>query len=156
MARPPMVPAPPRALDACRRPLTRRLPWAARWTRAALWPPPAAALCRAAFAGGLVPFPVFERLLVISSPSSASLPWFIPRVHSCQCATRGRARPRRRGAAHLLLVPVLVSGAETSRSGRALVDGALRAALGMRGPLRRRPPAPRRRIGAEVPARLRA
>src|SRR5207245_8127953 len=76
------------------------LPAAARLTRAALWPPPAAALCRAAFAGGRVPFPVFERLLVISSPSSASLPWFMPRVHYGQCVTRGRVRPRRRGAAH--------------------------------------------------------
>ena len=47
-----------------------------------------------------VPFPVFERLLVIFSPSSASLPWFMPRVHYWHCATRGRARPRRRGAAH--------------------------------------------------------
>ena len=51
-----------------------------------------------------------------------------------------------------ITLPVVVSSAETHRSGRALVHGALRAALSRRGPLRGRTPAPRRRIRAEVPA----
>src|SRR5436189_6377387 len=94
------------------------LPGAARSTRAALWPPPAAALCRAAFAGGLVPFHVFERSLVIFSPLSSSLPWFIPCARPAAgplrsvVLVRGGALTRTVCAAHLLLVTVLVSGAE--------------------------------------------
>ena len=137
------------------------LPGAARSTRAALWSPPAAALCRAAFAGGRVPFPVFERLLVIFSPSAASLPM----VHAVRvrlpvryvgsgasASARGRILSSPRPSSSFPSSPAL----ESAGSGRALVDGALRAALGMRGPLRWRPLATRRRIGAEVPARLRA
>src|SRR2546430_3118900 len=55
-------------------------------------------------------------------------------------------------AAHLLLVTVLVSGAEAHGSGGALIHGVFRAALGLGGPLRRGPPTPRGRVGAEVPA----
>src|SRR2546427_5061864 len=75
----PTVPAPRGALGACRRSPARRLPCAARRYRAALWPPTAAVLCRAAFAGGLVPFSAFERALALFSPSCSSPPCFIPR-----------------------------------------------------------------------------
>src|SRR4029453_7624980 len=152
------TPAPPVALGTSRRSPARRLPWAARWRHAALWPPTAAALCRVACAGGLVPFHAFERSLVIFSPSCPSLQWFIPHsrtaVSPLYGVVLGRvcAVPRPVCAAHLLLVTVVVSSAETHRSGRALVHGALRDALSRRGPLRGRTPAPRRRIRAEVPA----
>src|SRR5437870_11638641 len=88
------------------------LPGAARWTRAALWPPPAAALCRAAFAGGLVPFHAFEKSLAIFAPSCSSLPCFIQR--SCTDAgplrgvvlTRVGASPRTMSTVLFLLVTI--------------------------------------------------
>src|SRR4029434_9307417 len=95
----------------------------------------AAALCCVACAGGLVPFHAFERSLVIFSPSCPSLQWFIPHsrtaVSPLYGVVLGRvcAVTRPVCAAHLLLVTVVVSSAETHRSGRALVHGALRAAL---------------------------
>jgi hypothetical protein len=54
------------------------------------------------------------------------------------------------GAAPLLLVTVVV-GAETHRSGSALIYRTFRSTLGLRGTLGRRTPTPRHRVGAEVP-----
>jgi len=93
-------------------------------------------------------------------PSCSSLQWSIPRSRTDAGLLRGvglvrlGALTRTVCAAHLLLltVIVIVSGAETHWSGRAFVYGALRAALGFRSTLRWRTSAPRRRIGAEVPA----
>src|SRR5439155_9508146 len=147
-------------LGTYRRAPARCRPGAARSTHSALWPPPAVALCRAAFAGGRVPFHASERSLVIFSPSWSSLPWFLRRSRTAIGPLGGIGLGRVCAvtssvcAGPLLLVIVLVSGAETPRSGCALVHGALRAALGMRSPFPRRPPAPRRCIGAEVPARV--
>ena len=80
--------ASPRAPGACRRSAARRLPGAACRTCSVLWPPTAAALCRVAFAGGLFPFPAFERSRAFFLPLS-----FFPRCFiSRSCTDSGLLR----------------------------------------------------------------
>src|SRR5215472_7811589 len=152
------TPAPRVALDVCQRFPARRLLGAVRWTCAALWPPTAAALYRAAFAGGLVPFHAFERSRAIFAPSCSLASVFRPTSSTDAGPLRGvglarvSASPRTMSAALLLVVTVLVSGAEAHGSGGALIEGVFRAALGLGGTLRRGTPPPRGRVGAEVPA----
>lgn len=92
---------------ACRRYLPLRLRGAVRWTRDALLPPSAAALCLAAFVGGLAPCHAFESSLAISSAScshfsvpslarasfiTSGLPWNVGLLRR-QSAASTSARP---------------------------------------------------------------
>ena len=115
--------APRVALDVCQRSPARRLLGAVRWTCAALWPPTAAALSRTAFAGGLIPFTLLKGRARFLRHRVPSLQCFIPSLRMGRrgvVLARVSAMPRTMSVA-LLLVTVLVSGAEAHGSGGALI-----------------------------------
>src|SRR5438128_9672180 len=152
----PIGQAPRAALGAYRRPPARRLPCAARRHRDALLPPTAAALCRAAFAGGPFPWHAFERSRAIASPSCSSLRVLCLRSRTHAGRLRGVVIDRvflatRTVFAVRILIVTVFFGTEAYGAGRALVRGALRSALGFRSALRRLAPASRGRVWAEGP-----
>jgi hypothetical protein len=121
----------------------RRLHCAVHCRHAALLPPTAAALCRAAFAGGPFPSHAFERSRVIASPSCPSPPCSLPRSRTNADRLRSVVidrvflATRTVFAAHLL-IGIVVFGTEAHGACSALVHRTLRSALGFHSAFRRR------------------